>query len=1360
MKSLLVEIPTKRRQRVLGRCLAALLAQTYAFYDLLIINDDPAFPPEDDPVTKEMIMRHRRHRRVQVIPGKQTGPAANHNIALWESPWRHYHYILRLDDDVLLNSDAIKMMAMAMANDDEVAAVSGLWFENERNTTWYSDRDVPKADDWVNSPELQGRVIDGVVSNWAQRVYHNNNPKIDGRDYSAMEVQHLYGPCMYDADKMRRVGGWPEIYSNGVNHGEETDGTYRLHLAGYSLLVLPDVTAQHLRSPGGIRSEGREIEHKTRQIDVPKVQARLKAMPGNYRRPVSVGVISQHACFTGGGPHLFFDVIAALNESQYDIYAYPLGEHMDEDEAASKFDLVDNIVPDAIAPERFDVVIRMGDDLKHMKQQIPAASEALFIYYPFGEYVPKPDQFQSVTTLSKFVTKEIAKKWNVDSKYIYPHIGCMRPMDKENIILVVGRIDPWKGTRWLMEVFDRNHLADMGYRLVVVGATTGSREIDYIKDVIKFGKETKGITVATNVSAGELAEWYGKARVLWAAKGYMAEPDNMQESEHFGMTPVEAMSAGCVSLVYDLGGHRETTPNFWRWRTEEELVEKTKSVMLFRESKIGLPQEVVSPLSYAVMLGSLLGDSSVKVGIWSQQEPEKLALAAMVYNVLNRSTFDVTYIAYEVGAERFKRLAYATPDDRVGVKCDSDGEYDVVIIIGDRLFGKSEVVVNTAKRISYLTDKPKDDVYAADSDEVWAIADGIYDSARVVEPTPFTVIAESGLLSLEWVKSNAILLHYDNVSDGKDLMEYLRLFANMQLDGWSLHVLLPGFMDVSDSIKDFAVHNGNIDFIKNPDGEAILREYNTCKILWDVQHTSYRYKQHLAAYNGVFTLTEKEMEHNFQGFDVTDVEELRLFTAELATALHLHNISKFLDWQEFINQWERVVLQANAKAVELRPATQIKVLDRPTRVACISDSPRLTSGFGVVAGQVYKGFMKAGFEVHAMGIMDERPARKGEPIVGEIETFWPCYPEDPMGEKSFLRFFQSVRPDVVWMCYDPGSLHNRILNIGITMPLSSGSTPPIVVYTPIEGAPMSESHGYMMSKVQDGGGVVVAYCQSAAETIKKQFPQISPMVAYHGLDHADFRPYSDADRKRARELVGLSEKYMIGVVAVNKRTKELPTLIYAAKLLKEAGAADNVMFYLHTEPTKPVLQGYELKWLAHVYGVEDMFLWKPDTASKRGGMYSGVEYNNMTQQQLHKVPVPDNAAERGMMFGHFDYITRMNCLDLYIDTSSAEGFGLPVAEAIMCGVPTISVADGGVRSEVLSDAALLLEPDAFTTWHTGALLPIVSPEKVAEAIIKVRGDAELQGKLKKGRDKLKKYKWEDCSKTMVKAVMEASNGRI
>lgn len=65
-------------------------------------------------------------------------------------------------------------------------------------------------------------------------------------------------------------------------------------------------------------------------------------------------------------------------------------------------------------------------------------------------------------------------------------------------------------------------------------------------------------TLYPNIARADLAALYGRSAVLVHAAGFGVDPDEFPESlEHFGITPVEAASFGCIPVVYGQGGPRD-----------------------------------------------------------------------------------------------------------------------------------------------------------------------------------------------------------------------------------------------------------------------------------------------------------------------------------------------------------------------------------------------------------------------------------------------------------------------------------------------------------------------------------------------------------------------------------------------------------------------------------------------------------------------------------------------------------------------------------------------------------------------------------------------------------------------------------
>ena len=73
-----------------------------------------------------------------------------------------------------------------------------------------------------------------------------------------------------------------------------------------------------------------------------------------------------------------------------------------------------------------------------------------------------------------------------------------------------------------------------------------------------------------------------------------------------------------------------------------------------------------------------------------------------------------------------------------------------------------------------------------------------------------------------------------------------------------------------------------------------------------------------------------------------------------------------------------------------------------------------------------------------------------------------------------------------------------------------------------------------------------------------------------------------------------------------------------------------------------------------------------------------------------------------------------NCADVVAYPSLVEGFGMPLLEAMRCGTPVVT-SNISCLPEIAAGAALLVDP--------------LSPESIAEGILKVQNDSELRAEL-------------------------------
>ncbi|MCJ7804814.1 glycosyltransferase family 4 protein [Patescibacteria group bacterium] len=184
---------------------------------------------------------------------------------------------------------------------------------------------------------------------------------------------------------------------------------------------------------------------------------------------------------------------------------------------------------------------------------------------------------------SFFTKKFIDREYGVNSKVVYPPVAVdsFKPLAKENIIISVGRFTDLlhnKRQDVLVEVFKKMKIKD--WKLIIVGGDEEGKR--YVADLKKKASGFP-IEIITNPRFNDLKRLYGQAKIFWTAAGFGVDEEKEPEKvEHFGITTVEAMAAGCVSVVIKKGGQPEIVSeakNGLLWTSEEELIAKTLRII-------------------------------------------------------------------------------------------------------------------------------------------------------------------------------------------------------------------------------------------------------------------------------------------------------------------------------------------------------------------------------------------------------------------------------------------------------------------------------------------------------------------------------------------------------------------------------------------------------------------------------------------------------------------------------------------------------------------------------------------------------------------------------------------------------------
>ena len=96
--------------------------------------------------------------------------------------------------------------------------------------------------------------------------------------------------------------------------------------------------------------------------------------------------------------------------------------------------------------------------------------------------------------------------------------------------------------------------------------------------------------------------------------------------------------------------------------------------------------------------------------------------------------------------------------------------------------------------------------------------------------------------------------------------------------------------------------------------------------------------------------------------------------------------------------------------------------------------------------------------------------------------------------------------------------------------------------------------------------------------------------------------------------------------------------------------------------------------------------------------------------------------------------------DVFVYPSFYEGFGLPVLEAQLVGVPIVA-SNTGSLPEILGESALLVNPN--------------NPNEIAEAIYRIINNSDLrQNLIAKGCENVKKFSWQKCVQQTLKIICE------
>jgi glycosyltransferase involved in cell wall biosynthesis len=184
----------------------------------------------------------------------------------------------------------------------------------------------------------------------------------------------------------------------------------------------------------------------------------------------------------------------------------------------------------------------------------------------------------SVLTNSQYSRKAILKAFGVDSKVLSPPVdvdlfrrNSLYSNNRKDIILVISRFHPTKKLENAIRLARLLKQNGIGSHMKIIGilAYDCLDYYSYLKNMVEKYKLTDYVIFETNVRFSRLLKAMHEAMVYF----------HPLAGEPFGISTVEAMSAGLIPVVPDIGGHTEFVPLKYQFHTCREGVKAIASAL-------------------------------------------------------------------------------------------------------------------------------------------------------------------------------------------------------------------------------------------------------------------------------------------------------------------------------------------------------------------------------------------------------------------------------------------------------------------------------------------------------------------------------------------------------------------------------------------------------------------------------------------------------------------------------------------------------------------------------------------------------------------------------------------------------------
>lgn len=412
------------------------------------------------------------------------------------------------------------------------------------------------------------------------------------------------------------------------------------------------------------------------------------------------------------------------------------------------------------------------------------------------------------------------------------------------------------------------------------------------------------------------------------------------------------------------------------------------------------------------------------------------------------------------------------------------------------------------------------------------------------------------------------------------------------------------------------------------------------------------------------------------------------------------------------------------------------------KVLVMTDSPKLHTGFAGVGREIWTYLSRTGkYDVQCIGWFHQETNEEViYPITQTLkDAQGQTTGEDKYAHKSFREVVYKFMPDLVWTLGDMWMTDH-------VMSSPNRKSFKWVGYFPIDGHPSPSKWGPVVENMD----VAVAYGKYGMNVIKQRAPKAKLQYVYHGVDTKTFYPMSEAERMEARRsIVGVGkEKIIIGIVARNQPRKAFDKLIEAYFYILNGAyitckQCHKVTVFPYDMIAKTI---YELKTCKHCLSKDVMQgNQRDDVRLYIHGAIVDCGWDLLDLQNdfnLRGKVLVNPALRIGVGVSEHTLCGVYNSFDIFTLPTRGEGFGLPILEAMACGVPVVAT-NYSAHPEWAAGCGELIDPVVLEAEPlTNIRRAIIDIDLYVTSLLALINDEALRRKYgKAGREQAEKMDW-------------------